>query len=168
MSELNPKFQSLPSEYQRVLLLAQDQHKMSVTPLQTLVGGWSGAMVYLVSVTYLASQKVEHFILKLDRKSPKARTDELARHVSAQDKSPAEFARNHLATLAFERVEVDDAIAIFYSIAGQSLQSFRPLSNFGQQQQLETIFSATNQYLLAEWNTRLTFTSFHPQGLLEK
>ena len=168
MSELTPGFQSLPPEYQRVLQLAQDQHQISVSLLQTLVGGWSGAMVYLVSVTYLASQKVEHFILKLDRKSPKARTDELARHVSAQNKSPAEFGRNHLATLAFERLEADGAIAIFYSIAGQSLQSFRPLSNFGQQQQLETIFSATNQYLLAEWNASPTFTSLPPQELLEK
>jgi len=168
MPELTARFQSLPPEYQRVLQLAQNQHQISVSPLQTLVGGWSGAMVYLVSVTYLDSQKVEHFILKLDRKSPKARTDELARHVSVQNKSPAEFGRNHLATLAFERLEADGAIAIFYSIAGQSLQSFRPLSNFGQQQQLETIFSATNQYLLAEWNASPTFTSLPPQELLEK
>src|SRR5215813_1901139 len=69
MSELTAGFQSLPPEYQRVLLLAQDQHQISVAPLQTLVGGWSGAMVFLVSVTPLASQRVEHLILKLDRKS---------------------------------------------------------------------------------------------------
>ena len=168
MSELTAGFQSLPSEYQRVLQLAQDQHQISVAPLQTLVGGWSGAMVYLVSVTYVASQRVEHFILKLDRKSAKARSDELSRHVTAQSKSPAEFARDHLATLAFERVEADGAIAIFYSIAGQSLQSFRPLSNYGQQHQLETIFSATNQYLLAEWNVEPVFATFYPQELLEK
>src|SRR5678815_2050149 len=152
MPELTPSFQSLPPEYQRVIQLAQDQHQIQVAPLQTLVGGWSGAMVFLVSVTYQTNQQVEHLILKLDRKSPKARSDELSRHVTAQSKSPAEFARDHLATLAFERVEAEGAIAIFYSIAGQSLQSFRPLSSYGQQDQLETIFSATNHYLLAEWN----------------
>src|SRR5215207_10058131 len=107
MSELIAGFQSLPSEYQRVLQLAQDQHQISVAPLQTLVGGWSGAMVYLVSVTHLPSQRVEHFILKLDRKSKTARSDELSRHAAAQSKSPAEFARHHLATLAFERVEAE-------------------------------------------------------------
>src|SRR5215207_3801537 len=169
MSELIAGFQSLPSEYQRVLQLAQDQHQISVAPLQTLVGGWSGAMVYLVSVTHLPSQRVEHFILKLDRKSKTARSDELSRHAAAQSKSPAEFARHHLATLAFERVEAEGAIAIFYSIAGQSLQSYRPLSNYRQQQQLETIFTATNQYLLAEWNAKSTFAhALHPRDLLEK
>src|SRR5215216_6707031 len=150
-------FQSLPPEYQHVLLLAQEQHQIRVAPLQTLVGGWSGAMVFLVSVTYQPSQRIEHLILKLDRKSPKARSDELSRHVTAQSKSSVEFARDHLVTLAFERVEAEGAIAIFYGIAGQSLQSFRPLSKYGQQHQLETIFSATNQFLLAEWNANKSF-----------
>ena len=140
MFELVMGFQSLPPEYQHVLLLAQEQHQIRVAPLQTLVGGWSGAMVFLVSVTHLPAQRVEHLILKLDRKSAKARSDELSRHVTAQSKSPSEFARDHLATLAFERVEAEGAIAIFYSIAGQSLQSFLPLSKYGQQHQLEIIF----------------------------
>src|SRR4026208_711950 len=159
MPELTPSFQSLPPEYQRVIQLAQDQHQISVSPLQTLVGGWSGAMVFLVSVIHESNQRMEHFILKLDRKSAKARSDETSRHVSARSKSPVDFARDHLATLAFERVEADGAIAIFYSIAGQSLQSFRPLSNYNRQHQLETIFSATNQYLLAEWNAKPTFAT---------
>ena len=84
MAELVTGFQALPSEYQHVLLLAQEQHQIRVAPLQTLVGGWSGAMVFLVSVTYQTPQRVEHLILKLDRKSPKARSDELSRHVTAR------------------------------------------------------------------------------------
>src|SRR5690349_23818421 len=150
VSELISSFQSLPPECQRVLQLAQDQHQIRVAPLQTLVGGWSGAMVFLVSVTYQSNQRVEHLILKLDRKSPKARSDELSRHVSAQSKSPAEFARDHLATLAFERVEAEGAIANFDGIAGQSLHSFRPLPNYGPAHQLDTIFSTTYHYLFAE------------------
>ena len=168
MYELTTSFQSLPAEYQRVLQLAQEQHQISVVPLQTLVGGWSGAMVFLVSVTHQAERNVEHYILKLDHKSAKARSDEVSRHALAQSKSPAVFARDHLATLAFERVEVDGAIAIFYSIAGQSLQHYRPLSNYRQGQQLETIFAATNQYLLTEWNAHSTFATLHPKELLEK
>ena len=82
VSELVTGFQSLPPEYQHVLLLAQEEHQIRVAPLQTLVGGWSGAMVFLVSVTHLPAQRVEHLILKLDRKSPKARSDELSRHVT--------------------------------------------------------------------------------------
>ena len=170
MSELAPSFQSLPPEYQRVLQQAQDQHQILVTPLQTLVGGWSGAMVYLVSVAYQAAAipRVEHLILKLDRKSQKARSDEMSRHDTARSKSPAEFGRNHLATLAFERVEAEGAIAIFYSIAGQSLQAFRPLSSHNQQHQLEVIFTATNRYLLEEWNAHPAFATLHPQELLRK
>ena len=168
MSELNDGFQSLPPEYQRVLQLAQDRHQLSIAPLQTLVGGWSGAMVFLVSVTTLTDQRVEHLILKLDRKSKTARTDEKSRHALAQSKSPAEFGRDHFATLAFEGVEADGAIAIFYSIAGQSLQSFRPLSNYGQQQQLEAIFSATSHYLLSEWNPAPSFATLQPRELLHR
>jgi hypothetical protein len=41
-------------------------------------------MVYLVSVTYQVSGRVEHFILKLDRKSKTARSDELSRHGAEQ------------------------------------------------------------------------------------
>ena len=169
MSAVTAGFQSLPPEYQRVLETAQDQHKISVTPLDTLVGGWSGAMVFLVSVTHLveSSPRVEHLILKLDRKSKTARSDELVRHATAQRKSPSDFARHHLATLAFERVEAEGAIAIFYSIAGQSLQSFRPLSAHSQQDQLETIFTATTHYLLEEWNASATFAqAVHPRTLL--
>jgi predicted ATPase len=166
--ELTASFQSLPVEYQRVLQLAQEQYQISVVPLQTLVGGWSGAMVFLVSVTHQANQRVEHCILKLDHKNAKARSDEVSRHATAQSKSPASFARDHLATLAFERVEAEGAIAIFYSIAGQSLQEYRPLSHYRQRQQLEAIFAATNQYLLTEWNANSTFATLHPEELLEK
>lgn len=168
MSELNAGFKSLPPEYQRVLELAQDQHGILLAPLQTLVGGWSGAMVFLVSVTHPERGVVEHLILKLDRKGKAARSDEMARHSAAQARSPAEFVRDHFASLAFDRVEAEGAIAIFYSIAGQSLQSFRPLSNYGQQQQLETVFSATSRYLLADWNPNPAFLPLLPQEILQK
>ncbi|HTP08296.1 MAG TPA: tetratricopeptide repeat protein [Anaerolineae bacterium] len=169
MSELATGFRSLPPEYQHIIQLAQDQHHVDVTPLQELSGGWSGALIYLVSVASSATRPVEHLILKLDRKSKNARTDEVARHAAAQSKSPPEFARDHLANLAFERVESEGAIGIFYSIAGQSLQSFRPLSGYGRQHQLETIFSATHHFLLTEWNANPTFAqAIHPQDLLKK
>lgn len=47
MSDLATGFQSLPLEYQRIIRLAQERHAITVTPLQQLVGGWSGAMIYL-------------------------------------------------------------------------------------------------------------------------
>ena len=52
MPELSPEFQSIPEEYQHLIRLAQDAYAISVAPLQLLVGGWSGAIVYLVSVSY--------------------------------------------------------------------------------------------------------------------
>lgn len=167
MSELAAGFQSLPPDFQRIIQLAQDQHNINITPLQQLGGGWSGALINLVSVTIQANGPVKHFILKLDHKSKTARSDEVSRHASVQSKSPPEFVRDHLAELAFEPVELDGAIGIFYTIAGQSLQAFRPLSNFGKQHQLEAIFAAANHYLLTEWNAKAAFSqAIHPQELM--
>ena len=72
MNELTADFHSLPQEYQRAIQLAQDTYKITVTPLQLLAGGWSGAVVYLVSVAWNETGRVEHCILKLDRKGKSA------------------------------------------------------------------------------------------------
>jgi hypothetical protein len=80
MPELSPEFQSIPEEYQHLIRLAQDAYAISVAPLQLLVGGWSGAIVYLVSVSYNETGRVEHCILKLDRKGKSAKSDEITRH----------------------------------------------------------------------------------------
>jgi predicted ATPase len=169
MPDLASGFNSLPTEYQHVIRLAQDQHDIVVTPLQELVGGWSGAVIYLVSVASQDSGRVEHFVLKLDRKKKKSKTDEIDRHNLARSKSPPDFARQHIPDLLFDRVESEDAIAIFYAIAGQSLHDYRPLSRYSRQSQLETIFLATHRYVLAEWNQDLAFEqAVHPQTLLKK
>ena len=80
MPELATDFQSLPEEYQLVICLAEETHKIAVAPLQLLVGGWSGAVVYLVSVSNNETKRVEHCILKLDRKGNSAKSDEVTRH----------------------------------------------------------------------------------------
>src|SRR5512144_3104987 len=148
MSELSTDFQSLPQDYQKVILLAQEQYKITVAPLQLLVGGWSGAIVYLVSVSANDTGGVEHYVLKLDHKGKSAKSDEVTRHHTVMTKSTAVFAREHVAELAFDQVEYEGAIAIFYRIAGQSLLQYRPLSNYGRENQLKTIFSVTNTILL--------------------
>ena len=130
MPELTNDFQSLPEEYQHVIRLAQDQYKITVAPLQLLVGGWSGAVVYLVSVSSNETKRVEHCILKLDRKGKAAKSDEVTRHNTVLSKSSPEFARGHIAELVFDRVEYEGAIAIFYRIAGQSLLKYLPLSKY--------------------------------------
>src|SRR5512132_2556552 len=121
MSELTVGFLSLPPEYHSVLELAQEQYQIRVAPLQILVGGWSGAMVYLVSVSWNQTGRVEHCILKLDRKGKSAKSDEITRHNTVMNKSTPEFARAHIAELVFDRVEQEVAISIFYRIDGQSL-----------------------------------------------
>ena len=123
MPELATDFQSLPEEYQLVIRLAEKNHKITVAPLQLLVGGWSGAAVYLVSVSNNNTTRVEHCILKIDRKGRSAKSDEVTRHNTVMTKSTPQFARDHIAELVFDRVEHDDAIAIFYRIAGQSFSS---------------------------------------------
>ena len=169
MPELTNDFRSLPEEYQHVIRLAQEQNNIVIAPLQLLVGGWSGAVVYLVSVAWNETKRVEHCILKLDRKSKNAKSDEVTRHSTVMEKATPEFARAHIAELVFERVEHEGAIAIFYRIAGESLQKYRPLSNFERQTQLKAIFVETNRILLSEWNQGLTFEqAVHPQKTLEK
>jgi len=169
MPEFTTDFQSLPEEYQQIIRLAQDTYKITVTPLQLLVGGWSGAVVYLVSVSSNETGRVEHCILKLDRKGKAAKSDEVTRHNAVLSKSMPAFARAHIAELVFERVEREGVIAIFYRIAGQSLLRYRPLSNYERQSQLKTIFAQTNTVLLEEWNLNTRFEqAVHPQKLLEK
>src|ERR671922_586158 len=92
MPELTTDFQSLPEEYQHVLKLAQEQHQITVAPLQLLVGGWSGAFVYLASVSSNETRRVEHCILKLDRKGKAAKADEVTRHNTVMSTSTPEFA----------------------------------------------------------------------------
>src|SRR5687767_1900109 len=169
MPELTTDFQTLPEEYQHVIRLAEVTHKITVAPLQLLVGGWSGAFVYLVSVSNNETRRVEHSILKLDRKGKNAKSDEVTRHNNVMSKSTPEFARAHIAELVFDRVEHEGAIAIFYRIAGQSLLKYRPLSNYERQSQLKTIFAKTNTVLLDRWNSNQIFEqAVHPQDVLKK
>src|SRR5258706_12158417 len=167
MPELTTNFQSLPEEYQYIIRLAQDTYNITVAPLQLLVGGWSGAVVYLVSVSNNETKRVEHCILKLDRKSRTARSDEVTRHSTVISKSTPEFARAHIAQLVFERVEQEGVIGIFYRIAGQSLLKYLPLSKYERQSQLKPLFTQTNIVLLNEWNGNATFEqAVHPQKVL--
>jgi predicted ATPase len=167
MPELTTDFRSLPEEFQLIIRLAQDQYKITVAPLQLLVGGWSGAVVYLVSVSNDENKRVEHCILKLDRKGKNAKSDEVTRHNTVMVKSTPEFARDHIPELVFDRVEHDGAIAIFYRIAGQSLLKYLPLSKHERQSQLKTLFTQTNTVLLDEWNGRARFEqAVHPQKVL--
>jgi predicted ATPase len=176
MSKLADDFSSLPPEYQDVLRLAQDRHNIEVVPLQELKGGRTGAHLYLVSVSSAGADQgqhpgghLRHFVLKLDHKSKKTKMDELERHQTALSQAPPEFARHHLADLAFDRVELKGAVAIFYSIAGQSLHHYRSLASYQRQSKLELLFSTTNEVLLAGWNAALTFEQvLHPQTLLAR
>ncbi len=169
MPEPGFDIQSLPLEYQRVIQLAQDQHRISITLLQELVGGWSGAYIYLASVSSHDTGAVEHLVLKVDRKRPLSKSDEVTRHQLARGLSPADFARQHIPAMVFDPIEAENTLAIFYSIAGQSLLNFRTLSTFRRQNQLETLFTATAQYLLDGWNAGLKIErADHPQALLNK
>src|SRR5690349_2343252 len=169
MPELSTDFQILPEEYQQIIRLAQSQYNVTVAPLQLLVGGWSGAVVYLVSVSSNETKRIEHCILKLDRKGKAAKSDEVTRHNIVLNQSTPDFARQHIAELVFERVEQEGSIAIFYRIAGQSLLQYRPLSHYERQSQLKTIFRQTNTVLLSDWNRNATFEqAIHPQKVLQK
>jgi predicted ATPase len=159
-------FQSLPPEYQQVIQIAEERYGIAISPLQELAGGWSGAIIYLVRVTSSDLTQVEHLILKLDRKRSKLSVDEITRHQSVQQKSPAQFSNQHIPGLVYDRVETENALAIFYTIAGQSLHNYRTLSKYRRQSRLSALFSATNHYLLDKWNIDLRFEQIHHPHLL--
>ena len=169
MPESVLSFQSLPQEYQQVIQLAEDRYGIAIAPLQELAGGWSGAIIYLVRVASTDSKKVEHLILKLDRKRTMSSSDEVSRHKKVQQISPSEFTNLHIPEMAYDQVEAENALAIFYTIAGQSLHNFLTLSSHQRQSHIETLFSATNHILLDSWNAGLTFEQIdHPRDLLQK
>ena len=161
-------FPSLPDEYQQVLFLAQQENNIEVYPLEELKGGWTGARLYLVSVSTVDPRTVEHLILKLDRIHQKASKTESETHRLVCNLAPKKFAMAHVPEIAFEAA-TKDAIAIFYTIAGQSLLSYRTLASFQRQDQLETIFEKTNTVLLEDWNVdRTCEQGLHPVDFLER
>ena len=160
-------FGGLPPEYQRLLHLAKEEHHLDVVPLQALTGGRTGAFLYLVSVSAGDARRVEHFVIKFDRVKENAKPTEIERHRLALSQAPPIFAGQNMPKLAYE-VEHEGATALFYTLAGQSLQRFRTLASDERQSRLETLFGATNDYLLKEWNAESVFEqSLHPRKLLE-
>ena len=75
MQELTTTTQSLPEEFQQVIHLAQDIYNIKIVLLNLMVGGRSGAVIYLVSVLSKETGHVEHCILKLDRKGKSKKSD---------------------------------------------------------------------------------------------
>jgi predicted ATPase/class 3 adenylate cyclase len=164
----SPNFEDLPPEYQRLVQIAKDQHHLDVTPLQVLMGGRTDAFVYLVSASIGDLRQVEHFVVKFDHVNEKAKPTEVERHRMALRQAPAGFASQHMAKLAYE-VEHEGVIALFYTVAGQSLQHFRTLASQERQSRLETLFRATSEFLLSGWNAEAVFErALPPQSLLAK
>jgi len=164
----SPNFDKLPPDYQYLLQLAKEKYQLDVAPLDELKGGRTGAFLYLVSAFKGNSHSVEHFIVKFDHASETTRQTERERHRHALSEAPKGFATQNMAKLAYE-IEHEGAIALFYTIAGHSLQHFRPLASRERQSRLEKLFSATNKYLLEKWNESAVFEqALPPQKLLEK
>jgi hypothetical protein len=65
--------------------------------------------------------------------------------------------------------EQEEATALFYTLAGQSLQRFRTLASIERQSRQGALFAATNDYVLKQWNADSTIErALHPQSLLQK
>lgn len=162
-------FVALPPEYQAVLEQAQERYQIQITPLQELRGGQTGARLQLVSIRGAGRAGVEHAVLKLDRVNPKARAGEMDLHAQAVKLSPPEFTRKHIPAFPYEPVRAGDAAAIFYAVAGQSLQNYRSLAQYERAAQVETIFTAAARFLLYEWNAGAAFEqAVHPQSLFPR
>ena len=82
---------------------------------------------------------MEHFIVKFDHVGATTRQTEKERHRQALSQAPKGFAAQNMAKLAYE-IEHEGAIALFYTIAGHSLQHFRPLASRERQSRLGKTF----------------------------
>ena len=163
-----PDFTKLPPEHQRLLQLAKEQHSLDVVPLQELKAGQTGAFLYLASVSLEDTHQVQHFVIKFDRVNERAKSSETERHRLAASHAPEVFSRQNMPRLAYQ-FEREGATAIFYTLAGQSLQRFRTLASIERQSRLEALFAATNDYVLKKWNVDSTIErALHPQTLLQK
>ncbi|MCJ2531128.1 MAG: AAA family ATPase [Candidatus Thermoplasmatota archaeon] len=168
MPELAPEFEELPEHLQEALREALARHGLRVTPLSRLGGGRSGAYLYLASASRANAPRLEHLILKLDRRNPYG-PGEVERHRMARTAAPVPFARDHMPDLAMEQVEYGESVVIFYTIAGESLQSYRPLSAFRSRGQFATIAQTVMGGLLGEWNEGASFErATHPRDLLTR
>ena len=115
---------------------------------------------------FLDSEELKHVVLKLDRARP-GKDDEGDKHRLALGEAPPEFGHEHLAELVFDKVETQDSLAIFYAVAGESLQRYRPLAAYKSQRHLEAFFGGASVDLLTGWNAAATFEqAVHPQRLL--
>ncbi len=162
------EFGRLPNEYLHLLRLAEERHGLDVVPLLALTGGRTGAFLYLVSASAGDPRQLDHFVLKLDKVNPKSRQTEIERHRLAMSRAPASFAGAHMPQLAHE-VSHEGAVALFYTVAGHSLQRFRTLASVEGQGRLETLFGATCDHLLRDWNSGSSFErATHPKALLER
>jgi predicted ATPase len=165
---VTPALGGLPPEYQLLLKLAEEKHHLAVTPLQELKGGRTGALLYLASVATRDPRRVEHFVVKLDRVNPRSKSTEGERHRQALQQAPAVFADRNMAKVAHE-IEHEGAIALFYTVAGQSLQHFRTLAAQESQSRLEALFTATADHLLRSWNADAAVEqALHPQKVLQR
>jgi len=163
-----PDFTKLPPEHQRLLQLAKEQHSLDVVPLQELKAGQTGAFLYLASVSLEDTHQVQHFVIKFDRVNERAKSSETERHRLAASHAPKIFSRQNMPMLAYQ-FEQEGATALFYTVAGQSLQRFRTLASIERQSRLEVIFATTNDYVLKKWNADSTIErALHPQTLLQK
>ncbi|HXQ36395.1 MAG TPA: hypothetical protein VN843_20450, partial [Anaerolineales bacterium] len=163
-----PDFTKLPPEHQRLLQLAKEQHSLDIVPLQELKAGQTGAFLYLSSVSLGDTRQVQHFVVKFDRVNERAKSSETERHRLAMSDAPELFSRQNMPRLAYQ-FEQEGATALFYTLAGQSLQRFRTLASIERQSRLEALFAATNDYVLKKWNADSTIErALHPQTLLQK
>jgi predicted ATPase/DNA-binding CsgD family transcriptional regulator len=163
-----PDFTKLPPEHQRLLQLAKEQHSLDVVLLQELKAGQTGAFLYLASVSLGDIRQVQHFVVKFDRVNERAKSSETERHRLAVSDAPEVFSRQNMPRLAYQ-FEQEGATALFYTLAGQSLQRFRTLAYIERQSRLEALFAATNDYVLKKWNADSTIErALHPQTPLQK
>ncbi|HRQ41819.1 MAG TPA: hypothetical protein PLD25_28180 [Chloroflexota bacterium] len=160
----------IPEEYKDIFLIAQEKRSSKITVIEPINGGRSGA--YLFAISELTNdgraENLQHCILKLyQRKSTEK--DEYENLRIAHSKEP-EFGKKHIATLNGYPIESKGRTAVFYNIAGNSLQQCRPMSSYvDSPKSLKAIFSKISNSILEEWNVQLRFSRLtYPQQFLKE
>lgn len=147
----------LDDKYQDLLEKAGEQFDIEI--IQELVGGYSGAYLFLANVSLKEGPESKLVILKLDRYDQKK--NEKTQHQLMLDSFSDNFREIHLVKMAYPAITLPSKrrIALFYEVAGQSLTDFRPLRVYTNKKITNLLVQQITNDLLNEWKRN---SSYHP------
>jgi hypothetical protein len=168
MSKL--RFGQVPQNYRDLLLQVEKKHDTCIRIVDELRPGYSGARLFDAlessapeipcdEIEEIYPDSVRRLIIKFDQLDDSDQ-DESSKLRRARNLSSEDF-KKHIVSELEEPSRFGKDILYFYSIAGSSTITFKPLSSYSGKEYLSEAFSKIFGSLVEEWNhqKKQTFTS---------